>query len=58
MELRRQAAASAQAPRVVNAPHPATFLRELQHDPAQQAASAYMNFLRRPDAQALPKIKP
>jgi pimeloyl-ACP methyl ester carboxylesterase len=37
---------------IVNAPHPATFLRELQRDPAQQAASAYMNFLRRPDAQA------
>jgi epoxide hydrolase 4 len=37
---------------IINAPHPATFLRELQHNPAQQAASAYMNFLRRPDAQA------
>ncbi len=35
---------------IVNAPHPATFLRELQHNPAQQAASAYMNFLIRPDA--------
>ena len=30
-----------------------TFLRELQHKPAQQAASAYMNFLCRPDAEAL-----
>lgn len=38
---------------IVNSPHPATFLRELQSNPAQQAASAYMNFLRRPDAEAL-----
>ena len=38
---------------IVNSPHPATFLRELQTNPAQQAASAYMNFLRRPDAAAL-----
>ena len=38
---------------IVNSPHPATFLRELQGSPAQQAASAYMNFLCRPDAQAL-----
>src|SRR5436309_5090014 len=38
---------------IVNSPHPATFLRELQHNPAQQAASAYMNFLRRPDAEQL-----
>ena len=38
---------------IINSPHPATFLRELQTNPAQQAASAYMNFLRRPDAQAL-----
>ena len=37
---------------IVNSPHPATFLRELQHSPAQQAASAYMNFLCRPDAAA------
>ncbi|HEV7914044.1 MAG TPA: alpha/beta hydrolase [Albitalea sp.] len=36
---------------IVNSPHPAIFLRELQHNPAQQAASAYMNFLRRPDAE-------
>jgi pimeloyl-ACP methyl ester carboxylesterase len=28
-------------------------LRELQHSPEQQAASAYMNFLIRPDAEAL-----
>ncbi|HEX6708233.1 MAG TPA: alpha/beta hydrolase [Albitalea sp.] len=38
---------------IVNSPHPGTFLRELQHNPAQQAASAYMNFLRRPDAERL-----
>ena len=38
---------------IVNSPHPATFLRELQHSPAQQAASSYMNFLCRPDAEKL-----
>ncbi|MEO8311716.1 MAG: alpha/beta fold hydrolase [Caldimonas sp.] len=38
---------------IVNSPHPATFLRELRHSPKQQAASAYMNFLCRPDAEAL-----
>ena len=38
---------------IINAPHPATFLRELQHNPEQQAASAYMNFFCRPDAQHL-----
>ncbi len=38
---------------VINAPHPATFLRELRHSPAQQAASAYMNFLCQPDAEQL-----
>ena len=36
---------------IINSPHPGTFLRELQHSPAQQAASAYMNFLIRPDAE-------
>jgi epoxide hydrolase 4 len=35
---------------IMNSPHPGTFLRELKHNPAQQAASAYMNFLIRPDA--------
>ena len=30
---------------ILNSPHPATFLRELRHNPAQQAASAYMNWL-------------
>ena len=38
---------------IINSPHPGTFLRELQQSPAQQAASAYMNFLVRPDAEAL-----
>lgn len=45
-----------QAPRrlsglvILNAPHPGAFLRELQHNPAQQAASAYMNDLIAPGA--------
>jgi epoxide hydrolase 4 len=38
---------------IINSPHPATFLRELRDNPAQQATSAYMNFLCRPDAAAL-----
>ena len=38
---------------ILNAPHPGTFLRELQHNPAQQAGSQYMHFLCRPDAEAL-----
>lgn len=38
---------------IINSPHPATFLRELQTNPVQQAASAYMTFLCRPDAEAL-----
>ena len=38
---------------IINSPHPGTFLRELQHSPTQQAASAYMNFLIRPDAEKL-----
>jgi pimeloyl-ACP methyl ester carboxylesterase len=38
---------------IINAPHPAAFLRELRDNPAQQAASAYMNFLCRADAAAL-----
>jgi len=38
---------------IINSPHPATFLRELKNNPAQQAASAYMNFLCRPDAESL-----
>lgn len=38
---------------IINSPHPATFLRELRDNPNQQAASAYMNFLCRPDAEEL-----
>ncbi len=36
---------------IVNSPHPAAFLRALRDDPAQQAASAYMNFFCRDDAE-------
>jgi pimeloyl-ACP methyl ester carboxylesterase len=38
---------------IINSPHPGTFTRELRNNPAQQQASAYMNFLARPDAEAL-----
>lgn len=38
---------------IVNSPHPGTFLRALQASERQQQASAYMNFLVRPDAEAL-----
>ena len=38
---------------IVNSPHPGAFVRELQHNAAQQAASQYMHFLCRPDAEAL-----
>ena len=38
---------------IINSPHPGTFLRELKSNPKQQAASTYMNFLIRPDAEAL-----
>jgi len=38
---------------IINSPHPGTFARELRDNPAQQQASAYMNFLARPDAEAL-----
>lgn len=38
---------------IINSPHPAVFLRELKTNPVQQAASAYMNFLIRPDAEQL-----
>ena len=38
---------------IINSPHPGTFLRELTGNPKQQAASAYMNFLIRPDAEKL-----
>ena len=38
---------------ILNSPHPGAFLRELQKNPQQQAASQYMHFLRRPDAPEL-----
>jgi len=38
---------------IINSPHPGTFLRELKTNPKQQEASAYMNFLIRPDAEKL-----
>ena len=38
---------------IINSPHPATFLRELQHSPAQQRASGYMNFLCMPKAESM-----
>lgn len=38
---------------IINSPHPGTFLRDLKGDANQQAASSYMNFLCRPDAEAL-----
>ena len=38
---------------IINSPHPGTFLRELKSNPKQQAASSYMNFLIRPDAEHL-----
>lgn len=38
---------------ILNSPHPYTFWRELMHSPEQQASSAYMNFLCRPDAERL-----
>jgi pimeloyl-ACP methyl ester carboxylesterase len=37
---------------IINAPHPATFLRELQGSPAQQVASRYMLDLCEPGAEA------
>lgn len=36
---------------VLNSPHPIPFARELANNPAQQAASAYMNWLRAPGAE-------
>jgi epoxide hydrolase 4 len=38
---------------IINSPHAGTFARELKSNPRQQAASAYMNFLCRPDAEKL-----
>ena len=37
---------------IINSPHPATFERELNQNPAQQAASQYMLFFRSPKAEA------
>lgn len=37
---------------ILNAPHPALFMKALRHDPAQQAASEYINLLRRPGIEA------
>jgi pimeloyl-ACP methyl ester carboxylesterase len=36
---------------ILNAPHPIPFARGLKSDPAQQQASAYMNWLRRPGSE-------
>jgi len=36
---------------ILNSPHPVPFARDLANDPAQQAASAYMNWLRAPGAE-------
>ena len=38
---------------IINSPHAGTFRRELANNPKQQAASSYMNFLIRPDAEKL-----
>lgn len=51
--LANQHAALLQRLAIINSPHPGTFLRELKGNPKQQAASAYMNFLIRPDAERL-----
>ena len=37
---------------IINSPHPGAFWRELKGNPKQQAASAYMNFLISPGAEA------
>jgi pimeloyl-ACP methyl ester carboxylesterase len=37
---------------IINSPHPGTFLRALQFDPQQQAASAYMLDLIKPNAES------
>ena len=38
---------------IINSPHPALFARDLTHNAAQIKASAYMNLLRRPDAERI-----
>jgi epoxide hydrolase 4 len=38
---------------IINAPHPATFERELRENPAQQQASQYMLLFRSPEAEGM-----
>jgi pimeloyl-ACP methyl ester carboxylesterase len=38
---------------IINAPHPAVFLRELRENPAQQKASQYMAMFRSPQAEQI-----
>jgi pimeloyl-ACP methyl ester carboxylesterase len=38
---------------ILNAPHPALFMQALRDDPAQQAASDYMNLLRQPGIESV-----
>jgi pimeloyl-ACP methyl ester carboxylesterase len=38
---------------IINAPHPAIFMRELASNPDQQRASAYMNLFKSPGAEAI-----
>jgi len=38
---------------ILNSPHPVPFARELAFNPVQQRASAYMNWLRAPGAEAV-----
>lgn len=38
---------------IINSPHPLTFMRELINNPAQQAASGYMNFFRTDKAEGV-----
>jgi len=36
---------------IINSPHPYLFMQALANDPAQKAASEYMNWLRKPDSE-------
>ncbi|WP_423681704.1 alpha/beta fold hydrolase [Undibacterium sp. WLHG33] len=36
---------------IINSPHPYLFMQALAQDPAQQVASEYMNWLRKPDSE-------
>ena len=38
---------------ILNSPHPATFLRELANNPAQQQASQYMRLFQAPEAETI-----